>query len=352
MSLLNEALRKNKSEHLHKVIVDYSLQQPSNFKKSLFIAVLMICALAVGGLFLILVRQDNLAYHTRIPEPQKAIQETASEAKQEPLFEIPESNEVQQNVHNVHVDDPVRDRANDAEEEMPSALADIQGVSVIAELPDKDENSSEELPSETRADDENTLYRKAIQFHKQGKFKKAIIMYRDVLRYNPQHTEALFNLASVYIELSHFPDAYDILIKLLATTPDDPKTMLNLGITEIGLGKNKDALSHLSIVNNEEEEALQFSLSFHRGVAMSRLGKLDEALVCYKAAEKLRHDHSTLIFNIAVLYDKLGDYGEAISYYSRLFENDSLPSLEIDELRHRVEILQSHISGSIKSASP
>jgi hypothetical protein len=49
---------------------------------------------------------------------------------------------------------------------------------------------------------------------------------------------------------------------------------------------------------------------------------------------------------MGVLYDKLGDYSEAINYYSRLLEDESLPSDETDKLIYRVEILQSHVSGS------
>ena len=344
MSLLNEALRKNRSERLNKVIADYSFKESSQFKKSWFIVILIVCAFTIGGLFSILLRQDDPDYQVYIPEPQRAVEETVYGMKQEPLFETQEPNKVQQGFH---VDDPVKDQADDTDQEIPLNSVDIEKVSMVDEPAEKDENRTKEIPTETVEDnDEDVLYRKATQFHKQGKFEKAITMYRDVLRHNPQHAEALFNLASVYIKISDFSHAYDILIKLIAMTPDDVKTMLNLGITEIGLGKNRDALNHLSIVNNHEDEDVQFSLFFHRGIAMSRLGKLDEALVCYKEAENIHHDHTTLIFNMGVLYDKLGDYSKAINYYSRLLEDESLPSDETDKLRYRVEILQSHVSGS------
>ena len=229
----------------------------------------------------------------------------------------------------------------------------IPAVTNIAELQEmnKKEVKIHEVSKTEIVDDEGSYYTKAVQFHKQGRLENAISMYRKTLEYNPENFDARFNLASIYITMSRYRDAYSILLKLYSGNPADSKTVLNLAVTEIGLGKNRDALFHLQEIVEGDNE-LQFSVAFHKGVALSHIGESSQALVCYKNAEMINPGNTSLLLNMAVLYDKLGNYNKATDYYLKLINSDSLDSREKDKFKQRIEKLRNDISKSHVKKSP
>ena len=173
---------------------------------------------------------------------------------------------------------------------------------------------------------------------------KAIHMYQEVLWKNPEHFDALFNLASAYMKTSAFSKAYPLLIKLKGLDPEYPQVLLNLGIVEIGLGRLQSALAYLSMAE-KRKDGLQFEIYFHRSVALSRLGNLNEAIIWYKRAEELHPHHWRLLFNIALLYDKMQNYPEAIRYYSKFLKQDFSSPNEKKEVETRILSLKAYMTG-------
>ena len=192
---------------------------------------------------------------------------------------------------------------------------------------------------------EDIFYEKAISYHRRNNLKMAIQMYLEVLRKNPAHTAGLLNLSSAYIQSSLFMKASILLNKLKRLEPENPQVSLNLAMVEIGLGKPTEAITYL-----ERAEALidepHFEVYFHRGVALSHLHKLDEALIWYKKAEVLCADHPLLLFNLAVACDKLERYVEALRYYVASLNKDS-GSLTLEERRQveaRIDVLRVYMA--------
>ena len=66
---------------------------------------------------------------------------------------------------------------------------------------------------------ETLFLQKAFHYHRQGKFNQAIQMYQQVLKVKPYHRDALFNLASAYIHLTAYSEAYPLLKKLRSLRP-------------------------------------------------------------------------------------------------------------------------------------
>jgi Flp pilus assembly protein TadD len=190
---------------------------------------------------------------------------------------------------------------------------------------------------------EDPFFEKGLAYHRMGRFKDAARMYREVLRKNPEHPDARFNLASACIQLSEFAEACPLLADLQARDPANPEVLLNLALAEVGMGRPWKALDYLS-----EAEALpngsSFEICFHRGLALSQLDRLPEALTCYRKAEKLSPDHPRLIFNLAVVYDKLQKYPEALGYYARIVPGeDGLPPLEAQAVAARINTLKAYL---------
>lgn len=190
---------------------------------------------------------------------------------------------------------------------------------------------------------ERLFYDKALSYHRRNELQKAIEMYVEVLKKDPEHYDALFNLASIYLKTSAFSEAYPLLQRLMNHNPEDPQILVNMAVAEIGLGRPQKALSYLKRAESLKD-APQFEIYLHRGVALSRLKKSDEAMIFYKKAEKLHANDHCLLFNMAMACDKLERYREALTYYGRLLKQGgpSSPN-ERKEVEARVRILKAYI---------
>ena len=191
--------------------------------------------------------------------------------------------------------------------------------------------------------EEDIFYQKALSYHREDKLDQAIQMYKQVIRVNPDHRDALFNLSSAYIQLAAYSDAYPLLKQLEVSDNRNPDILVNLAIAEIGLGRPAEAIHLLDSAANQCEEP-QFGIYFHRAAALSQLGKLDEARISYKKAEKLNTGHNNLIFNLAVLSDKLQRYDDAIQYYGKfLQQNNTLPIHDKKNIEARIRSLHAYL---------
>ncbi len=199
-------------------------------------------------------------------------------------------------------------------------------------------------PRDVQKTSGDRFYQKALKYHRRGMLDEAIRMYQEVLRLSPEHFDANLNLAAAYIERSEFSKARPILQDLKEKEHENSDVLLNLAIAEIGLGNCQDAMCYLDMVENQAQGD-QFSILFHRGVAWSRLGKLEDALFCYKMAEALLPRTPGLVFNMALAYDKMQDYDNALRYYALVLERDALPtSVERRRIENRMMTLKGFLS--------
>ena len=204
---------------------------------------------------------------------------------------------------------------------------------------------------------DNLFYEKALSYHRLNMLDEARRMYIEVLKNDPDHYDAAFNLASVYMNLSEFSKARELLEKLKDRDRKNPQILVNLAIAELGLKRPKKAVSYL---NDSEKTGRQnkFDLFFHRGVAFSQMEKFDDALVWYKKAQQQNPGHSRLSFNIAVAYDKLQKYHEAVRHYEMFLNqntknqgtnnqdtNNMFTDLEIKKIEDRIAALKYYMAG-------
>jgi tetratricopeptide (TPR) repeat protein len=194
------------------------------------------------------------------------------------------------------------------------------------------------------AEAEDVFYQKAISYHRHNMLKEAINMYQEVLRKNPKHLGALFNIASAYITNSAFSEAYPYLQELNSLDPGNFQVLLNLAVAEIGLDRSHEALSHLEMAEKLKTES-RFEIFFHRAIALSRLERTEDSLEWYIKAEKLHPNHPLLLFNMAVLYDKSGQYKKALNYYETLMKQDSFTTPhEKEAIEARVRKIKAYLA--------
>ncbi len=169
------------------------------------------------------------------------------------------------------------------------------------------------------------FYEKAVQYHRQNRIKEAIMIYRQVLDKDPKNRDALFNLSCAYLENREFASALPILYDLYENERNNPLVMVNLAIAGIETGKPDLAISLLDDAQKIADAPL-FDIYCHKAAALSRLGRLDEAKQSYEMAEKKDPGSTTLIFNMAILYDKMKNYKDALRYYRTFLEKNGWSS--------------------------
>lgn len=193
---------------------------------------------------------------------------------------------------------------------------------------------------------EEILYRKAQGYHHLRKdLDLAADMYQKVLRENPGHCGALFSLSSIRMEQSRYAEAYPLLAELVGRRPEDPQGLTNLAVAEIALGRPEQAIAHLDGALLLQDPP-RFKIYLHQGVARSKLGRLEEAIAWYRNSEDLDPGDKHLLFNMAVNYDRLGRYDEALKYYARFLQAGGTSSAEERRnVQARIGLLTAHLAG-------
>jgi Flp pilus assembly protein TadD len=193
----------------------------------------------------------------------------------------------------------------------------------------------------------SSLFRKAELYQRQNQLDRAIAMYRQVLKLDPDHFDSLLNLSSAYIQTEAFDKAQIIAADLHVRAPENHFVTVNLAIAKIGMGDPAEAIRLLD-KTVDQIDAPQFEIYFHKGVAFRQLGRTRDAITFYKKAEQLNPDAPALLFNLAVAFDNRLQYAEALHYYRKCthqLKKDGrgagLPVLKIEE---RIRTLLAELS--------
>ena len=360
MSLLNEALRKKGGEHKRPNKTGYLRNDPEALKKKktkIYIVVLigvLVSTLGVLGALQL--------FYIPGPAPIKSLAPAASRVHQSvetrnfiPPTQLPAEPE-QKITKEMKLEAPVSGEPKPPERQNDHLAAEPQRVltsepvktlypslAQVQEVKKKKVKEDSKKATKTAIDQEvlNLFFQKALTYHRQNKLDDAARMYQEVLWKNPEHFDALFNLATVHIKTAAFPEAYPLLEKLKRLDPENPQVLLHIAIAEIGLGNPQRALSYLDMAENRKDGP-RFEIYFHRGLAYSHLNNPDEALAWYKRAEELHPHNSRLLFNIALVCDRMQNYQDAVKYYSIFLQQNDVSSDEKIKVKTRMMVLKDY----------
>ena len=203
----------------------------------------------------------------------------------------------------------------------------------------------ESVPHTTRAEppgESDRLFQRACRFHRRHELDQAIALYQAVLKESPDHIPARSNLVAAYLQARAYQQAYPIAARLFSEDPANRQNMLNLAIAQIGCGRDRQALALLDKAVKLPDAPL-FEIAFHQAVALGHIGRTKSALACYRRAENMRPDDPDLLFNIALVCDQQQQYGDAVNYYLRYLQHSGEKDTpQIRQIRRRVRILQAY----------
>jgi protein O-GlcNAc transferase len=157
----------------------------------------------------------------------------------------------------------------------------------------------------------------AREHHESGRLDMAEQIYREILRVEPAHAEALYLLGVLAGQSGKYQQAVELLGEAARAT-DNPVVHLNLGGAYIGLGNLQEAIAcYRRALNLQPEYAEAY---YGLGRAQVGLRRLDEAAASLRHALRLKPDYADAHFSLGnVLADK-GEQAEAAACYRRTLQ--------------------------------
>ena len=171
------------------------------------------------------------------------------------------------------------------------------------------------------------LYHKGLALHQLGRYNEAIGCYDKALNIDPNFAEAwnnkgldLYFIGKNKIHESYYVSCFDRALKI---DPLCSPAWLNKGNIQAALSKYQDAIDYY-------DEALNIDPNFvnalyGKGLALEGLGKYDDALECYDKALQLRltnHQRADLWYMKGTVLYQVGRYDDAISCYDEALKMD------------------------------
>eukprot|EP00826_Nyctotherus_ovalis_P059977 TRINITY_DN8387_c0_g1_i5.p1 TRINITY_DN8387_c0_g1~~TRINITY_DN8387_c0_g1_i5.p1 ORF type:complete len:242 (-),score=81.39 TRINITY_DN8387_c0_g1_i5:63-788(-) len=101
---------------------------------------------------------------------------------------------------------------------------------------------------------------------------------------------------------------------------DKPETLYNLGLSYLSQGKYSEALVHFDEGLKIKDNLYEVDILVSRGIALSKLGKKEDALTSFKKAVELAPKDAEVLNNVGSVYFEEGQYELAAEQYLKALE--------------------------------
>ena len=167
------------------------------------------------------------------------------------------------------------------------------------------------------------LFQQAKLATSRGNYQKALSLYNQLIKQNPQHAPAFTNRGLIWERLPakteddkaknrHF--AEQDYLRSLDLNPNQPETYNNLGALYMDMNQNGTAIGYFSEALARQPN--YFRALLNRATAYSKVGDLNKALQDFSVAAQQRPHDLALLFNRALAYFDAGKYEAAIDDFS------------------------------------
>ena len=144
---------------------------------------------------------------------------------------------------------------------------------------------------------------------KTKQLRKASSHYIEYLPLFANNIHFIQNACNCWIELNDFEKSRVVLKQALDRNKNNPELLLTLGFTELSAGKSQKACKLFESILQIDPN--YFDAWFNLGVAKSKAGLLEEALICFRQAHQQKNDHVLLKANIIILLQDLNRIDDA-----------------------------------------
>ena len=136
----------------------------------------------------------------------------------------------------------------------------------------------------------------ALKLHEKKKFDDALKLYRMVIKEDPKHFQALNLMGLLYQQIGLDEEALTSFEKALSINSSHGLTHYSAGASGLKMGQYALALKHTNsalALSPSDTQAL-----INKGIALHKLGKLKQAVNCYKHAIHINPLLATAYFNL------------------------------------------------------
>lgn len=148
-----------------------------------------------------------------------------------------------------------------------------------------------------------------------GRSAAAIANYRSAVRHDPGYVKAWRNLGFL-LATSNSDEALRALREAVDLDPAHAATRFNLGFILHGLARFDEAIAEFETVvaGAPNHDRAWFGL----GLCRKELGRLEEAAAALREASKLQYFNPHAAYELAVVYQRLGDHEKLKAEYERV----------------------------------
>lgn len=148
-----------------------------------------------------------------------------------------------------------------------------------------------------------------------GKIKKGIKYYELVLKHEPDHYDALCNLAAVYQNQDRSIEALNLLERAHRIYPNDAILLNNMAYTMVHLGRTRRAMDiYRSALKLAPDNLL---IMYNLSVCLVQKGKCEEGIENLNKVLEIDPQHSESWALLGNIYDKMAQHDVAIDCFNR-----------------------------------
>jgi protein O-GlcNAc transferase len=159
------------------------------------------------------------------------------------------------------------------------------------------------------------VFEVALRRQRGGRFDEAERLYREVLRHDPNHREALVQLGDLLLQSGRIPSAVQLLERATSAHPRDPALHAQLGEALRRAGQVTSALESLekALTLKPDDPAALLSV----GLVFRVLGAQERALTALERASALRPGSVEAEYHLAGALRESGQLEKAVEHYLR-----------------------------------
>ena len=158
----------------------------------------------------------------------------------------------------------------------------------------------------------------AVKNHQEGKTEVAKELYNRVLKIDPNHSQALKNIAIIFINLKDYQKAKKCYEKAVEIDPNSADAYYNLGIIFKELKEYQKAKSCYEKADNIQPN--NTIIQTNLGIIFKDLGENQKAKDCYEKAIKINPDNGKAHYNLGVIYKDSGELQKAKICFKKVIE--------------------------------
>jgi tetratricopeptide (TPR) repeat protein len=154
-----------------------------------------------------------------------------------------------------------------------------------------------------------------MQHHREGRVDRAQKIYRDVIRIDPGHADALHLLGVASHQQRNHRAAIDLIRRAICASPRAAAYHCNLGVVYRAMGQSEQAADcYRQAIRLDPDYAEAHN---NLGHALQSLGCLDDAVDSYERALELCSDYADAQLNLGNVKRDLGQLDETMARYER-----------------------------------